>query len=268
MPLTSLRFASNARLQAAALNRPAMGRGERGPAVALVQQALLDLGYPMPRSAGNGVPDGVYGRETKDVIWQFQQIWHLSTDGVAGKQTLEKLDSLFPGNAAPPAIFYMVPGLISVLSQRTSLICWATVHCMMRSWREQRSLDVRGAAAAVEEKYGVMVDANQALPGTEFRPFIRKAGMQLEQMASYPLSTWVSWLQTHGLLWCGTLNLDSSGRHSRIVEGVSGTGQANTTYFHIIDPDGGRRYLEPFSLFLQRYENAVGTDEYYQIRHF
>ena len=50
MPLTSPRFAGNARLQSAANNSPAMGFGERGDAVAIVQQAYLDLGYPMPIS--------------------------------------------------------------------------------------------------------------------------------------------------------------------------------------------------------------------------
>jgi len=269
--LTSARFASDARLQLAAENAPAMGWGERGPAVVKLQQALVDLGYPMPTTTKNGTPDGIYGGETASAIRKFQRKYSLSPDGVAGRLTLTQLDTLFPGPVVGPnAIHYAVPGLKVVLAQRTSMICWATVHCMMRSWRQQQSLDVRGAAAAVEEKYGVMVDNNEGLPGSEFRPFIGKAGMQYEPMASYPIEQWVRWLQLHGLLWVGTMNsvAPGAGRHSRIIEAISGTGVADTTYLSIIDPDGGRRYLESFNIFIMKYEDAVGDDEYYQIRHF
>jgi len=60
MALTSPRFASNLRLQSAAMNNPPMRPGETGKAVALVQQALKDLGYRMPISFAKGVPDGIY----------------------------------------------------------------------------------------------------------------------------------------------------------------------------------------------------------------
>lgn len=271
MPLTSARFASDPRLQAAAENSPPMGWGERGPAVVKLQQALVDLGYPMPVTTKSGHPDGIYGGETRNSLIKFQRKNGLSDDGIAGRMTLSALDALFPaGGTGPNAIAYMVPGTKVVIAQPTSLVCWATVYTMMRSWRLQESKGIRDSVAAVEEKYGVMVDNNQALPGTEFKPFIRKASMQLEQMASYPVEVWLDWLQTYGLLWVGTMNsvAPGAGRHSRIVQGIAGTGVADTTYFHIIDPDGGRQYLEAFNIFLLKYENAVGDDEYYQIRHF
>ena len=64
MPLTSPRFAGNARLQSAAENRPPLKIGEpKGQAVELLQQALADLGYQMPisfrdRQAGRDLRQG------------------------------------------------------------------------------------------------------------------------------------------------------------------------------------------------------------------
>ena len=74
MALNSPRFASNSRLQAASENNPPMRRGERGTAVRLVQQALIDLGYPLPISTRrHGSPDGMYESETVGAIRSFQR---------------------------------------------------------------------------------------------------------------------------------------------------------------------------------------------------
>jgi peptidoglycan hydrolase-like protein with peptidoglycan-binding domain len=99
MALTSPRFADNPRLQAAAMNNPPMRPGEAGDAVALVQQALSDLGYPMPISFAQGPPDGIYGSETEATVRQFQidqGFPPAGRDGRAGHDTLGRLDSLFP----------------------------------------------------------------------------------------------------------------------------------------------------------------------------
>ena len=80
----------------------------------------------------------------------------------------------------------------------------------------------------------------------EFQPFIAKAG---KPMASYPIDVWLDWLQTYGLLWVGTMNSigPSAGRHSRIIRGIAGTGQSDTTDFSIMDPAGGVMYQESFT---------------------
>lgn len=106
--LQSDRFRNNARLQAAANNRPPMRSGERGVAVQTVQQALIDLGYPMPISTRKrGTPDGIYGSETAATIRKFQTRYQLQADGVAGRQTLTTLDRLFA--KAPPQIPPRIP---------------------------------------------------------------------------------------------------------------------------------------------------------------
>ena len=54
--------------------------------VPLDQQALLDAGYKQVR-----VADGIYGQWTYDAVRAFQKANGLSVDGIAGKNTQNKL---------------------------------------------------------------------------------------------------------------------------------------------------------------------------------
>jgi len=103
MTLQSARFKNNQRLQRAASNRPPMREGETGEAVRILQRALIDLGFLMPISTKRfGSPDGIYGDETTRRVREFQAKHGLSQDGVAGHDTLAKLDALLPHPAVPP----------------------------------------------------------------------------------------------------------------------------------------------------------------------
>lgn len=108
MALTSDRFKNNLRLQSAARNAPYMKWGERGEAVALVQQAYVDLNFNLPNSKGKGGQmDGIFGQETYAVTRQFQTEQDgCAVDGIVGKDTLHRLDQIFqkvPGGANPVA---------------------------------------------------------------------------------------------------------------------------------------------------------------------
>lgn len=274
MALTSPRFASIQQCQDAANNSPPMRPGSRGPGVAAVQQGLIDLGFPMPLSIRRfGVPDGIFGGETTSAVQAFQRQQSLNPDGSVGKNTMAKLDALLPlPHSAASGLPYTVPGFRVVLAQPTSMVCWATVHAMMRSWKFQASFGIRQAAGAVAEKYGVMVDNNQGLPPAEFGPFIRAAQMEFEPMMNLTIMGWVNLLRAYGLIWVGTLNSigPGAGLHSRIIEAMSGDGSVDGTMMHIIDPAGGRQYQETFRDFLTKYEGAFGqvSGDYFQIRHF
>ncbi len=274
MALTSPRFASIQQCRDAANNSPPLRLGSNGPGVAAVQQGLIDLGFPMPLSTRRfGVPDGIFGGETGSAVQAFQRQQSLSPDGSVGKNTMTKLDVLLPlPHSAASGLPYTVPGFRVVLAQPTSMVCWATVHAMMRSWKFQSSFGIRQAAGAVAEKYGVMVDNNQGLPPAEFGPFINAALMMVEPMMNLTIEGWVSLLRAYGLIWVGTLNSigPGAGLHSRIIEAMSGDGSVDGTMMHIIDPAGGRQYQETFRDFLAKYEGAFGrvSGDYFQIRHF
>jgi murein L,D-transpeptidase YcbB/YkuD len=96
MALTSSQLAGSPTLQKAANNAPPVGYGASNEGVAAMQRGLVDAGYPMPISTGNGTkpPDGIYGQETGRVLKQFQRDNNLAVDGIAGKMTLRCLDQL------------------------------------------------------------------------------------------------------------------------------------------------------------------------------
>lgn len=102
MALTSRRFAGAEPLQAAARNAPPLRSGAAGKGVELLQGALLDLGFPLPVSTGNGArrADGVYGNETAKAVRDFQTGEGLSADGVAGRDTLTRLDQILSAEDA------------------------------------------------------------------------------------------------------------------------------------------------------------------------
>lgn len=100
--LTSARFAGNLVLEACYDNERSLQVGSSGPAVSLIQQALVDAGFPLPQF---GV-DGIFGNETKSALQDFQRSSSLGADGVLGPATMSALDGLFTGGAPalPPAV--------------------------------------------------------------------------------------------------------------------------------------------------------------------
>ena len=102
MALRAGRFSQNARLAQASNSAPALKQGEKGEAVAIVQQALVDLGFPMPNSTngGRGLADGIFGAETLRIVRQFQSMNGLAVDGDLGRNSLARLDDLILAQSA------------------------------------------------------------------------------------------------------------------------------------------------------------------------
>lgn len=96
MPLVSPRFVGNPQLQAAAQNNPPLRIGSSGQGVKSLQKALLHFGHDMPLSTATNrkPPDGIYGNETVATVRRFQGEQALFPDGVAGRDTLTRLDAL------------------------------------------------------------------------------------------------------------------------------------------------------------------------------
>lgn len=168
---------------------------------------------------------------------------------------------------------YIVPGEVEVRQQPNANACWATAYTMLKSWKQQNSLDIRTCVNEVDQKYGQMFDAALALPSTEFGPFLDKAGVTHLPMINLSIAGWEQHLRAHGLLWVGVLaSLDpGSGLHSRLLEGMRGDGSPAGTSMLIVDPGYGNRYAEPFADFVAKYEQAInstGKPEYYQVRFF
>lgn len=101
--LQSEALKNDARLQQAFDNAPLMQKGEKSEGVKTLQRALHGIGYPMPVSfAKTGDADGIYGSETKSVVYQFQ-VDHALTfkDGITGRETLQTLDQMLGTGPGP-----------------------------------------------------------------------------------------------------------------------------------------------------------------------
>jgi Putative peptidoglycan binding domain len=123
-PLRSMRFAADPDLQAVALGRLRLGRlndpgrpapiRSEGGAVRKVQQALIDLGYALPRNGD----DGRYGQETYNAVLAYKRQYNIRTasgylDGIVGPKTMTRLDSQFPAGPLPAC---SIPGAPVVAS--------------------------------------------------------------------------------------------------------------------------------------------------------
>ena len=62
-----------------------LSQGSRGQEVIKLQQALKDKGYDI-------TVDGVYGAKTREAVIKFQKDNGLTPDGIAGANTLSKLN--------------------------------------------------------------------------------------------------------------------------------------------------------------------------------
>jgi hypothetical protein len=93
MSLMSPRFKTSSKLINAAAGMP-IRMGAKGRAVHLVQMALIDLGYAMPRSTTNPnySPDGDFGSETREKLIAFQNANNITPSGIIDRNTMLALD--------------------------------------------------------------------------------------------------------------------------------------------------------------------------------
>jgi hypothetical protein len=98
--LTAPRFSRNAVLEAVYDGTRVLKSGDAGPAVRVLQQALLDSGMQLPRF---GV-DGKFGPETEAAVRDFQHASGLigaDVDGIVGPTTMGWLDQNFSAGPTP-----------------------------------------------------------------------------------------------------------------------------------------------------------------------
>ncbi len=279
MPLQSIRFKSILQLENAQSNSPAVLRGAVGEGVRAIQQALADLEYPMEDSfAVYGTPDGVFGKETKKRVIEFQEDFFLEPDGKVGRNTINKLDEQFKDEHLPPPIppipiiDYRVPGTIRRTNQRHwfggESLCWAAALTMMFEWRDQKEHNTRDLLDSIGWRFRVLFETNMVMQAGLWGELTRSAGMQALTPTSMTPRDWEKLLRTHGMLWVGAMSgLDASAfGHSFIMYGLK-TGLPGEQHVRMINPDGARDWDITYSRFNASYE-AAHTSKYPQVRYF
>lgn len=98
--LSSPRFAGEERLEACFDDEARLTLGAVSPAVAKVQQGLIDLSYDLGPSGA----DGKYGQQTWNAVKTFKRTEKLGFTemGDVGPGTMGRLDELFPGSPPGP----------------------------------------------------------------------------------------------------------------------------------------------------------------------
>ena len=99
--LTSPRFTSDPLLARVASGELALANGAKGDAVTLLQNALIDLGYPMPKWGA----DGGFGGECKAALSQFQKDRGLAVTGRLDRSTLIAIDRAAPAVGARAIVY-------------------------------------------------------------------------------------------------------------------------------------------------------------------
>lgn len=84
--------------------RATIRKGSKGDDVKLLQNALLKLGYVLPKYGA----DGSFGNETSAALKQFQQNNSLTADGICGPATWARLDALLNDASVGPVTLYNV----------------------------------------------------------------------------------------------------------------------------------------------------------------
>lgn len=86
--LTNPRFKGDQVLEACYDNERFLYMGHRGGAVEKIQQALVELGFPLPIFGA----DGIFGSETNAAVKEYQKSRGLQADGIVGPKTMGRLD--------------------------------------------------------------------------------------------------------------------------------------------------------------------------------
>lgn len=98
--LRSKRFAGDDVLEACFDNERVLRRGDSGPAVKKIQEALIALGIPVPNVGANGI----FGDETELAVKSYQEARGLKIDGLVGPETIGSLDNEFYFGPSEPSI--------------------------------------------------------------------------------------------------------------------------------------------------------------------
>ena len=169
-PLVSARFAGDPALQACRQGSRYVRMGSSGDPVTKIQQALIDLGYPLSRYGA----DGQFGTETRVAVVAYQSDSGLSADGIIGRDSIGALDadlvteppSTTPGTATPGTATPGTPTPANLHHQRLIPIVAPDPHDpSQRTWLAINA-DTGGVAFNIGPESGGS-DANSLPLGTE-----------------------------------------------------------------------------------------------------
>ncbi len=152
------------------------------------------------------------------------------------------------------AVNFAIPGVLPVIPQPSQMTCWAAVMTMMWSWKNNKSLPIRDALAAIGLKYVAMFDNGNGLDDQTARVLYNDARLEVSEAFNPTIEGWESFLKKYGPLYVDVGLVNSNNTHAVIVTGISGNGTPAGTRITYVNPDGGRTETVTFSAFNAKYE--------------
>jgi hypothetical protein len=173
-------------------------------------------------------------------------------------------------------IDFTVSGIVPVIQQPTPNTCWATATTILWSWKNNASSDIATVLTSAAPQFLPLFQADQGLPGDQKPALLQSVGLTTEPPQDYSVDGWSSLLQNYGALWVttneGTAQFFSA--HARILKGMTGDGNPDTTFMDIVDPGTGTEYNEAVTIFMQKFDDIArqeldaGADFRPQVVHY
>jgi len=159
-------------------------------------------------------------------------------------------------------IDFTVSGIVPAIQQPTPNTCWATAATILYSWKNNASSDIPTVISTAAAQFLPMFQGDQGLPGDQKPALLQSMGLTTEPPEDYSIDGWLQLLQTYGALWVTTN--EGSGQlfsaHARILKGISGDGNPDTTMLEIVDPGDGTEHTESVSAFTNKFDDVARKD--------
>ncbi|HEY6173136.1 MAG TPA: papain-like cysteine protease family protein, partial [Kofleriaceae bacterium] len=159
---------------------------------------------------------------------------------------------------------------VVLVKQTGSLLCWAAAGAMLMNWRDQLSRSLADAASEAGAEWRAKVDGNAGLGAPELRAYAKAIGLVEEGPADYTPRGLLGMLQGFGPLWVihDDFVADNQLVHARIVTGIRGDGQPDSTTVRILDPATTGALEESFTTFAARLDGRDPVSFGVGILHF
>lgn len=163
-----------------------------------------------------------------------------------------------------------IKGNFFIIKQPSSNSCWATVLCMMFSWRNQKFTSEKMLLSSYPRylnlfKYGatmgIRIDEEIVLYDT--------LGLEIERQLNPSIKGWSEMIDSYGPL---SITIDARPPfgtiHAILMLGIYGADSGLDTRVVYADPAIGKINDENFLVFLKMYESKYSVDWPIQIIHF
>ncbi len=145
-----------------------------------------------------------------------------------------------------PKVNFTVAGRLRPLRQPDGMSCWATVATIMRSWQTNREETIEDVVASAGPRFMEILKSGDGLHHKDLPAFLEAMHLTAEPPMSFSVFGFERLLRVHGLLWI-VGDEDPGPRfseHARVLFGLHGDGNPDTTHAFLIDPALGTRVTE------------------------